>query len=129
MSCRWLALAVVLAACGDPVGPDSDAIVVSMARQGAGETVVVAITLENQGGVTISSPCAGLFLERQIPDGWELATGPTCIPGASAMVGPGQSRTVSVSLPAEGHRYRPTAVFTFAGEAISQRSHGPAEQW
>lgn len=129
MARSWLALAVLVAACGDPVGPSTDEVVVSMVRQGVGETVVVAITVENQGGAAIDNGCLGLYLERETTTGWEAAIGPTCAQAPPIRLEQGESRTISLSPPDAGHRYRPVAAFTFVGEGTIRYAHGDAEQW
>ena len=129
MARSWLALAAMVVACGDPVGPNADEVMVSMVRQGAGETTVVAVTVENHGEAAIDNGCLGLYLERETPTGWELAIGPSCVQGPAIRLQPGDSRTISLGLPAAGHRYRPAAAFSFAGETLLHRVHGVAEQW
>lgn len=132
MARSWLALAVLVAACGDPTGPNTDDVVVSMVRQGTGETTVVAISLDNRSDRAITNNCQAIFLERATDEGWVMAWGPTCIqpdPPAYVILQPGESRTVTLDLPGPGRLYRPVAVVRVSGHATDRLVIGAAERW
>lgn len=125
----WL---LVIAACGTPTASIEEQIVVTMVRQAVGPNEVVAVTLENRGDEPIDNPCAGLYLERREPSGWQLAVGPACIqpvPPPHVTLQPGQSRTVSFERPAGGARYRPVAQYRFDGEYYYRLAIGPSAEW
>lgn len=132
MQRAWLALAALAAACGDPVGPSTDGVMVSMVRQGAGDHLTVAITLENRSDVALTNNCQAIHLERATADGWLHARGPSCIqpvPPPFVVLQPGESRTITLDFTGPGGLYRPVALVRLVGADDDLAVVGTAERW
>lgn len=132
MSRTLLAAAVMLAACGEPVGPSTDGAMVSLSREGTGDHLTVAITLENRGDVALTNNCQAIFLERATADGWVHVRGPSCVqpvPPPFVLLQPGESRTVTLDFAGPSGLYRPVAVVRLAGSATDRAVIGPVERW
>jgi hypothetical protein len=97
--------ALAITACSGTTEVDQDAINLKMEVEGP----QVRLVLENAGATTISSPCPGLFLEREGENGWELVWGPSClqpVPPIRVDIPAGGSRKVEFAKPSVPGRYR-----------------------